>query len=135
MSLLTQIFTWWNGATIGTKIFTSRHGIHVGTDEQGNRYYKSKPTTKTGRTDITERRWVIYNGTAEASRIAVDWHSWMHHVVDETPTEEDYVAREWQKEHKANLTGTSGAYRPDGSILGDGTRKPVSGDYEAWRPE
>ena len=135
MSLLTKIFTWWNGQTIGTMLFTARNGIHVGTDEQGNRYYKSKPGKNIGRTDIAERRWVIYNGLAEASRIPADWHSWMHHITDETPTEAEYQPREWQKEHKPNLTGTPGAYRPFGSILGEGQRKKVSGDYEAWKPE
>ena len=33
-----------------------------------------------------ERRWVIYNGYAEASTMPPSWHGWMHHTVDVPPT-------------------------------------------------
>jgi NADH:ubiquinone oxidoreductase subunit len=58
----------------------------------------------------------------------------MHHTVDIPPTQETYVAREWQKPHQPNLTGTPAAYRPSGSILALGKRQPATGDYRAWRP-
>ena len=64
MSIFGKIFTWWNGATIGTAIFTSRKGEEVGTDAAGNRYYRSK-NVKDGQ---RERRWVIYDGANDASR-------------------------------------------------------------------
>src|ERR1051325_9932559 len=81
-----KLFTWWNGQTFGTQLWTSRFGELVGQDEQGNRYYR----TAGGKIDPTlgfERRWVIYNGYAEASRIPPEWHGWIHHVVDTAPTE------------------------------------------------
>ena len=37
-------------------------------------------------------------------------------------------------DHKPNLTGTLGAYRPPGSLAEGGERAPSSGDYEAWKP-
>ena len=37
MGILAKIFTWWDGATIGTLLDSARHGEHVGTDAQGNR--------------------------------------------------------------------------------------------------
>ena len=40
MGILGKIFTWWDGATVGTSLFTARHGEHVGTDGQGNKYYR-----------------------------------------------------------------------------------------------
>lgn len=40
MGILSKIFTWWDGATIGTLLFSARNGQHVGTDAQGNRYYR-----------------------------------------------------------------------------------------------
>ena len=49
MSFLGKIFTWWNGATIGTHLWSSRNGEQVGTDAQGNRYYRSKKTAANGR--------------------------------------------------------------------------------------
>jgi NADH:ubiquinone oxidoreductase subunit len=33
------------------------------------------------------------------------------------------------------MTGTAAAYRPKGSILGEGQRAAATGDYQAWQPE
>lgn len=130
---LLRIFTWWNGFTFGTQLWTWRFGELVGTDEMGNRYYRNKG----GKIDPTlgiERRWVIYNGYAEATKISPDWHGWMHHTVDVPPTEEHYTPREWEKPHRPNLTGTPAAYRPSGSTLASGQRPQATGDYQAWTP-
>ena len=63
---LLKIFTWWNGQTFGTQLWTWRFGELVGEDEQGNRYYRTKGR-KIDPTLGFERRWVIYNGYAEAT--------------------------------------------------------------------
>lgn len=97
----------------------------MGEDAQGNKYYRSKD----------DRRWVVYNGLVEASRIPPEWHGWMHKTVDTIPTEEEYAVREWHKPHQPNLTGTPHAYRPDGSLSTAGGRPRVTGDYDAWSPE
>jgi NADH:ubiquinone oxidoreductase subunit len=130
---LTRMFTWWNGHTFGTALWTWRFGELVGEDEHGNRYYR----TRNGRIDPAlgfERRWVIYNGLAEASRIGPDWHGWMHHTVDTPPTLLTVQARPWWKPHRPNLTGTPGAYRPPGSMLARNRRTKATGDYKPWTP-
>jgi NADH:ubiquinone oxidoreductase subunit len=130
---LLKMFTWWSGQTFGTQLWTWRFGELVGEDEQGNRYYR----TKGGKIDPTlnfERRWVVYNGYAEASRIPPAWHGWIHHTVDVPPTEQNYAPREWEKSHRPNMTGTPGAYRPSGSTLASGRRPKATGDYQAWTP-
>lgn len=129
-TLLLQMFTWWNGQTIGTRFHTWRHGKRVGEDAAGNLYYEGGLDSE-GRT----RRWVIYNGPAEASLIPPGWHGWMHHRSDVAPALEDYVAKAWEKPHQPNLTGTAHAYRPQGSILNQGARPAVTGDYDAWTPK
>lgn len=129
MKFLVQFFTWWNGQTAGTRLHTWRHGKRVGQDEFGNTYYQGGKDPE-GRT----RRWVIYNGYADASKIPVAWHGWMHHRTDTPPTDESYKAREWQKPHQANKTGTAFAYRPKGSMASGGERPRVTGDYDAWTP-
>jgi NADH:ubiquinone oxidoreductase subunit len=126
-TFLLQFFTWWNGQTLGTRFYTWRKGERVGTDEFGNVYYRDKPPA--GR---RERRWVVYNGVAEASAIPPGWHGWMHYRTDEPPG--PYTPREWQKQHEPNLTGTAYAYRPPGSILNEKPHTPGGPDYEAWRP-
>jgi NADH:ubiquinone oxidoreductase subunit len=130
---LLKLFTWWNGQTFGTQLWTWRFGELVGKDEQGNRYYR----TKEGKIDPSlgfERRWVIYNGYAEASRVPPSWHGWLHHSVDLPPTEEAYTPHEWEKPHLPNMTGTPLAYRPPGSTLASGRRPKATGDYQPWTP-
>jgi len=115
--------------TIGTRLFTMLNGELVGTDSQGNRYYRGKRRPAGGR----EKRWVLYEGTVEASRVPPAWHSWLHHTTDEVPSG-DGRKWEWQKEHQPNLTGTPAAYRPPGHVLEGGRRARATGDYEPWQP-
>ena len=56
---LLHYFTWWNGANLNTRFYTSRYGQLVGHDEFGNAYYR-KPGIDPALG--FERRWVIYNG-------------------------------------------------------------------------
>ena len=130
---LLKFFTWWSGQTFGTQLWTWRFGESVGEDEQGNRYFR----TRGGKIDPTlgfERRWVVYNGYAEATKVPPSWHGWLHHTVDRPPTEESYTPREWQKPHIPNMTGTPAAYRPSGSTLASGRRPKATGDYQPWTP-
>ena len=112
MSLFSDLFTWWNGATLSTRLYTSRHGHLVGQDGFGNSYYEDK----TGVGPARPRRWVIYLGVADASKVPPEWHGWLHYSLDEPPAN-DYQAKSWQKPHIPNRTGTPEAYRPTGSIL------------------
>ncbi|MGG7565360.1 NADH:ubiquinone oxidoreductase subunit NDUFA12 [Rhodovulum sp. DZ06] len=126
MEFLKRYLTWWNGATVGTRLFTSRHGTKVGEDAEGNVYYRNHDGS---------RRWVMYNGVVEASRIPADWHGWLHFTWDEPPTDKPLPHKSWEKPHVANLTGVDGAYHPPGSLATASARPRVSGDYEAWQPE
>lgn len=127
-----KFFTWWNGQTFGTQLAIWRYGVFVGQDEFGNKYYRSRFAKDPALGH--ERRWVVYNGVAEASRIPPGWYGWMHHRFDKPPTEQAYTPREWQKPHRENMTGTAEAYRPPGSTLAAGKRPRATGDYEAWTP-
>jgi NADH:ubiquinone oxidoreductase subunit len=129
--MLDKIFTWWNGATLGALYDIGRRSTLVGEDEQGNKYYEEKKISLEGR----KRRWVIYNGLAEASRVSADWHGWLHHTFQEPPTVAPLKKKSWEKPHRPNLTGTIHAYRPPGSLARGGERAPATGDYEPWRPE
>jgi len=130
---LLRFFTWWNGQTFGTQLWTRLYGEFVGEDEFGNRYYR----TRGGAIDPTlgvQRRWVTYNGYAEPSTVPPSWHGWLHHTVDEPPTAENYRPWAWEKPHRPNLTGSPAAYRPPGSTLARGRRPRATGDYKAWTP-
>lgn len=126
MDFLAKIFTWWNGATIGTALHSWRHGAKMGADSLGNVYYRGK---KDG------RRWVIYNGPNDASRIPPDWYAWMHGMIDDVPDKALPPVRKFAKPATGNLTGTAAAYKPSGSLDRGGQRQAASGDYQAWTPE
>jgi NADH:ubiquinone oxidoreductase subunit len=116
---------------LGTLIYTWLKGIIVGTDEFGNKYYRAKKATLHGR----EKRWVLYKGLVDGSKVPPHWHAWLHHVTDQPLTAEALNNFEWQKPHLANQTGTADAYRPKGHAYLGGERDPAIGDYEAWSPK
>ncbi len=126
MGFWSKTFTWWNGATVGTALFTWRHGTEVGRDSLGNIYY-------TGKKD-PNRRWVIYSGNNDGSVVPPVWQAWLRGTISELPDRLP-PARNFQIEPTPNLTGTMAAFRPDGA-LGSGKLRPAStGDYEPWTPE
>lgn len=127
MGFWSRTFTWWNGATWGTGLFTRMHGKEVGRDDAGNLYYESK--------GAPSRRWVIYSGSNDGSRVPPEWQAWLRGTIDDLPEKAMPPRRAFQKPAEANLTGTLAAFRPDGA-LGSGRIRPAStGDYQPWIPE
>lgn len=103
----------------------------VGKDAYGNTYFKASPRKGYKR----ERRWVLYDGAPEATKVPPEWHGWLHHQTNDVPEEgQTSFRRPWQRPHQPNRTGTNLAYRPPGHILSGGQRDKASGDYEAWSP-
>ncbi len=120
--------------SIGTRLFTWLKGELVGTDRFGNRYYCEKGGVKARANGRRARRWVVYDGQVEASRVPPDWHGWLHHSTDAVPPAEPRSRYPWEREHIPNMTGTNLAYRPPGHELEGGARARATGDYEPWRP-
>jgi NADH:ubiquinone oxidoreductase subunit len=109
-------------SAFGTRLLTWWKGELVGRDQFGNSYFREKGG---------DRRWVIYRGRIEASKVPPEWHAWLHRITDEIPKPEP--RREWQREHVPNLTGTPFAYRPAGHIE-RGRHARATGEYQPWRP-
>ncbi len=102
LTVFKQIFTWWNHQTFGTRLQILFFGKLVGKDKYGNKYYESK----------TGRRWVIYNGEVEASKIPNEWYSWMHYINNKIENIHDLNKYDWQKDHLPNQTGSNNSYHP-----------------------
>ncbi|MFY9287158.1 MAG: NADH:ubiquinone oxidoreductase subunit NDUFA12 [Alphaproteobacteria bacterium] len=115
----------------GTLMQTCFKGIEVGRDITGNRYYHERHTPK----GMRQRRWVIYAGEPEASKVPPEWHIWLHQTADAPLSESSSFHKPWQKPHQPNMTGTSESYLPPGHTLEGGKRAKATGDYEAWTPE
>ena len=120
MNFFKLIFTWWNRQTFGTFIYTLFSGKLVGTDQFGNKYYSNSKG----------KRWVVYKGKIESSKIPPEWHLWIHFLSNNIPSEK-LRKFEWQKKHEENLTGTDKAYKPEGSLSSD-SRKNMK-KYETWK--
>ena len=102
LTIIKQIFTWWNHQTLGTRLQIFFSGKLVGTDKNGNKYYESK----------SGRRWVVYNGEVEASKIPNEWYSWMHNMNNKIQNKHDLEKYDWQREHLPNQTGSNNSYHP-----------------------
>ena len=95
----------------GTTLLTWIKGKYIASDDYGNMYYQErfyfnpKPERK-------PRRWVIYKGIPEASKVPAEWHAWLHFTSDKTPDQANPVGFSWIKPHLPNLTGTKKAYAP-----------------------
>jgi NADH:ubiquinone oxidoreductase subunit len=112
-----KIFTWWNQYTLGTKIKTMFYGKLAGEDEFGNKYYESKKG----------KRWVIYSDEIDASKIPMEWFSWIHFISNKIENDHELKKYNWQKKHQPNLTGTDEAYYPNKNK--DGIKKK----YNSWK--
>lgn len=121
-SALSPVHIWFVTLTSGAK--------KIGMDTLGNTYFEASPRKGYKR----PRRWVMYNGPADASNVPPEWHGWLHFQSDEIPTDSSSYRRTWQKPYVTNATGGAGAYRPPGHVLEGGKREKATGDYEAWSP-
>ena len=117
LNFLKKIFVRWNQETLGTKIKTIFFGKLVGVDNFGNKYYQSKKG----------KRWVIYSDEIDASKISVEWYSWIHFTPNKIEKKHVLEKYEWQKPHQSNLTGTDKAYYPNKNK--DGVKKK----YTSWK--
>ena len=127
MGFWSKTFTWWNGATWGTSLFTRMKGKQVGRDDRGNVYFQHKKEPR--------RRWVIYAGANDGSVVPPGWQAWLKNTIDELPDQALPARRQFHQAAEPNLTGTMAAFRPDGA-LGSGKVRPAStGDYQPWTPD
>ena len=123
MGFFKNLFTWWDGATLGTALFSAFNGSKVGEDHLGNRYFEGKG-----------KRWVMYAGSNDVSRVPPEWYAWLTRQIDVVPDELPPPPK-FLREATPNLTGTAAAYRPTGAMEKGGRRQAASGDYQAWTPD
>lgn len=106
-------------------LFTAKF---IGEDEYKNRYFESKHKDYLGRT----KRFCIFHGIVEASKIPADWHAWMHHTTN-SPIQ--YKKLFWMKSHMPDTTGTLHAFIPNThthyNVYGKSHLNKIQ-DYTPW---
>ena len=115
---------WLRSNTLGTYLFTRRHGELVGEDDVGNHYYRER-----GAKDWrAERRWIVYAGDLDpdGSMVPPSWHGWLGHSREKAPSQEPAVAKRWEREHQPNLSGSSARLR---AARARAPRRPAAEGY------
>ena len=118
LTLLKKIFICWNQDTFGTRLKTIFFGKFVGQDSFGNKYYENK----------NGKRWVIYSNEIDASKIPVEWYSWIHFTPNRIEKVHELKKHEWQKPHLPNATGTKSAYHPNKN-----KKNVIEKKYKSWK--
>ena len=118
LTIIKETLTWWNRQTLGTRLQTIFFGKFVGEDKYGNKYYENKKRKK---------RWVIYKEEVEATKIPVEWYSWIHFTPNKIEKNHDLKKYDWQKPHQPNLTGTDSAYYPNKN------KNAIEKKYKSWK--
>lgn len=107
------------------------HGVLVGTDGFGNKYYERLQDEQYGR-----HRWVVYADLAfpkyDASAVPPEWHGWLHFITDDAPTRVPPEIPHFLVPHAPSMTGTDGRYLPKGSWFNE--RKMNWQKVEYWQP-
>ena len=121
-SFFASLFIWWRGCSLGTYLFTLRNGVYIGSDDLGNKYFKSRKD---------EKRWVLYEKDCDASSISPSWHGWIHGKGNKLPTlENNTLEASSNAFFYKNMTGTIDAYHPKKY---SSAKKTV--EYVPWKPK
>ncbi len=97
----------------------------VGQDQYGNEYYLGSTENYLGKS----KRYVIYNGMDESTKVPPIWHGWLHYLSDDIPKTGKDKKYLWQKDYLPNLTGTKSAYNPADS------KNVTHKTYSSWMPK
>ena len=114
----------------------------IGDDEFGNSYFEKKLSTKQLQQSLQnkfghnpeKKRFVIYKGSVEASKVPAQWHGWLHYNCETPPINIENSKKSWEKTHLPNLSGTIYQNSPSSCVDKKGNRKKVSSDYQSWTP-
>ena len=113
--------------SIGTILYSLLNGKKVGEDKQGNKFYIHKKNDK--------KKWVLYKKQIDPTNLEVEWQMWLTKADTDRATIINRQSFKWQKNKKANLTGTIDSYHP--AKFAD--RKRINPDKKnknsVWKPD
>jgi NADH:ubiquinone oxidoreductase subunit len=104
---------------IGLLLYTKLFGQYVDTDAFGNAYYQTKHHQNI-------KRWVLYNGIYDPSKIPADWQAWLSFMQDSPPKRN-------QSDWAPNTTGTKFAQNKITSI--ENIPQTTLNYYDSWTPD
>ena len=112
---------------IGTILYSLFNGKKVGQDNQGNKFYIHKKNKK--------KRWVLYKNKIDPTNIEVKWLIWL----TENDKDQEMIMNnskfKWQKNKKANLTGTINSYHPQNNSDLKNIHVVKKNKNSVWNPD
>ena len=90
--------------SIGILLYSLLYGRKIGEDKLGNKFFTHKKKS--------DKRWVLYKKVVDPTVLDVKWQIWLTNRNISKDSLEEISNFSWQKEKKANLTGTSSSYHP-----------------------
>ena len=118
-------------------IYLKFFGTKVGEDEYGNQYFELKREDYLGR----KKRYCLYNGTPEASKISPEWHGFMHYQIPVSEVLKTFKQFKWQKPYVQDLTLSDYKFLPKNHPLFEakhnvyeakGAKNPFK--IKVWKP-
>ena len=89
-------------------IYLQLFGNKVGEDEYGNQFFELKRVDYLGR----RKRYCLYKGSPEASKISPEWHPFMHYQIDAKDVKTTFRQYKWQKPYVPDTTLSQNKYLP-----------------------
>lgn len=120
------------------KIYLKLFATKVGEDEYGNQFFELKRTDYLGR----KKRYCLYKGYVEASKISPEWHPFMHYQIAAKDVKTTYKQYKWQKPAIPDTTLSNYKFLPKNHMLYNenfdvynttGSKNPFK--TKVWKPE
>ena len=89
-------------------IYLQFFGNKVGEDEYGNQFFELNRKDYLGR----KKRYCLYKGIPEASKISPEWHPFMHYQIDAKNVRTTFKQYKWQKPYVPDTTLSKNKYLP-----------------------
>ena len=112
---------------IGTILYSLLNGKKVGEDHQGNRFYIHKKNKN--------KRWVLYKKQIDPTHLEVEWQIWLTETDKDKEIIMNKPSFKWQKNKKANLTGTLDSYHPVKKLNKGAIHFDKKDKNSVWEPD
>ena len=112
---------------IGTIIYSLLNGKKIGQDQEGNKFYIHKKNKK--------KRWVLYKKQVDPTSLEIKWQTWLTETSIYEETIINNTNFKWQKNKKANLTGTPDSYHPADHYKKEKINDKKQNKISIWKPD
>jgi NADH:ubiquinone oxidoreductase subunit len=120
------------------KIYLTFFATKVGEDEYGNQFFELKRLDYLGR----KKRYCLYKGVVEASKISPEWHPFMHYQIEAKDVKKHFREYKWQKPALPDTTLSAYKFLPKNHMLynedcdlynSTGSKNPFK--TKIWKPQ